>query len=162
TRIQTFMQRYPQASSHTVAINYRSTPLIVSSADNFAHQELGARRIAKNPQAAGNAAPSEMRVLWFNTRNDEADWVVAKIRDLLSKEYVEPDGPRRALTRADFAILMRSTRQSEPNDNPPRHVPFTRRLAQAGIDYSLEAGGGLFERPHVALLRDVFELLRNG
>jgi DNA helicase-2/ATP-dependent DNA helicase PcrA len=57
---------------------------------------------------------------------------------------------------------MRSTRQNEPNNSPPRHVAFTARLTQAGIPYTLEAGGGLFDRPEVALLRDTFELLRNG
>jgi DNA helicase-2/ATP-dependent DNA helicase PcrA len=162
TRIQTFIQRYPQASSHTLAINYRSTQLIVSSADHFAHQELGAQRIAKMPRAAGNAAPSELRNLWFNVRSDEAQWVVDKIVELLGTEYTEPNGQRRGLTPADFAILMRSTRQNEPNDSPPRHAAYTDRLIAAGIDYSLEAGGGLFDRPHVALLRDAFELLRNG
>lgn len=162
TRIQTFMQRYPQASSHTLAINYRSTQLIVGSADNFAHQELGAQRIAKAPRAARSATPNELRNLWFTVRDDEAQWVVDKIVELLGTEYVEPTGERRGLTPADFAILMRSTRQNEPNDNPPRHVAFTDRLSAAGIDYSLEAGGGLFDRPHVALLRDSFELLRAG
>lgn len=162
TRIQTFQQRFQNASTHTLAINYRSTPLIVSSADNLAHQELGAQRIAKNPVAAANAVPSELRVLWFSDRAEEADWVLEKIQQLLGTRYVEADGTARGLTPADFAILMRSTRQNEPNDHPPRHVAYTSRLHQFGIPYALEAGGGLFDRPHVAVLRDLFESLRNG
>jgi DNA helicase-2/ATP-dependent DNA helicase PcrA len=162
TRIQTFKTRYPQAAEHTLAVNYRSTPLIVRVADAFAHQELGAQRISKSPTAANDLSPSEMRVLRFNTRDDEAGWVTAKIAELLGTEYVETNGTRRGLTPADFAILMRSTRQHEPNGHPPRHAAFTMRLAALGIPYSLEAGGGLFDRPHVFILRDGFELLRTG
>ena len=162
TRIQTFMSRYAAASTHTLAVNYRSTKLIVRSADHFAHQELGPQRIEKNPTAAADASPSEMRSLWFDNRDDEADWIVAKIGELLGKEYIETDGSRRGLTPADFSVLMRSTRTNEPNGNSPRHVAYTNRLNAARIQYSLEAGGGLFDRPHVALLRDVFGLLRSG
>jgi DNA helicase II / ATP-dependent DNA helicase PcrA len=162
TRIQTFAQRFPGATTHTLAINYRSTPLIVRSADAFAHAELGANRIVKNPEANVTDQPNEFRSLWFDTRDDEADWIVRKIRELLGTRYREANGAVRGLTPADFAILMRSTRTPESNGNPPRHVPFTSRLEQQGIQYSLEAGGGLFERPHVQLLRDAFELFRAG
>jgi DNA helicase-2/ATP-dependent DNA helicase PcrA len=162
TRIQTFKDRYPAAAEHTLGVNYRSTPLIVRSADRFAHEELGALRIPKTPKAHTDLSPSEMRVLWFDDRDDEADWVLTKIIELLGTEYVEHDGKKRGLTPSDFAILMRSTRQNEPNGNPPRHVAYTLRLLTANLPFTLEAGGGLFERPHVAMLRDLFELLREG
>lgn len=162
TRIQTFRDRFPAASQHTLARNYRSTPLIVRSADAFAHAELGANRIVKNPQAAETDQPNELRSLWFDSRGEEAEWVVAKIEELLGTAYRESDGTIRGLTPADFAILMRSTRTAETGGNPPRHVPFTRRLAQRNIPFSLEAGGGLFDRPQVQVLRAAFELLRGG
>jgi DNA helicase-2/ATP-dependent DNA helicase PcrA len=162
TRIQTFAQRHRGATTHTLARNYRSTPLIVRSADQFAHSELGANRIVKNPQANETDQPNELRCLWFNVRDDEAEWVVSKIGQLLGTRYREANGNERGLTPADFAILMRSTRTPETNNNPPRHVPYTSRLEQRGIQYSLEAGGGLFERPHVQLLRAAFEMFRNG
>ncbi|HEU0142198.1 MAG TPA: ATP-dependent DNA helicase [Bryobacteraceae bacterium] len=162
TRIQTFTDRFPAASTHTLARNYRSTPLIVSNADAFAHAELGANRIVKNPQADDTDQPNEFRNLWFGTRAEEADWVANKIASLLGTAYREPNGTVRGLTPADFAILMRSTRTAETGGNPPRHVPFTSRLSDRGILFSLEAGGGLFDRPQVQLLRAAFELLRNG
>lgn len=162
TRIQTFEDRYPHSAKHTLAVNYRSTPLIVRTADRFAHEELGALRIPKNPKAHAAASPSEMRVLWFGTREQEAQWVVDKIRELIGTQFVEHNGKTRGLTPSDFAILMRSTRQNEPNGHPPRHVAYTARLQDAGLPFTLEAGGSLFERPHVAMLRDLFELLRDG
>ncbi|XBQ17628.1 MAG: ATP-dependent DNA helicase [Oceanicaulis sp.] len=162
SRIQTFTDRYPDAATHTLSVNYRSTPLIVRTADHFAHQELGAARIIKNPEAPETDQPNEFRTLWFDTRDDEADWVVAKINELLGTAYRESDGTVRGLTPADFAILMRSTRQPEPNNHPPRHVAYTARLTQSNIPYSLEAGGGLFDRPHVQVMRAAFDLLREG
>lgn len=162
TRIQTFTDRYANASSHTLGTNYRSTPLIVRQADAFARAELGAQRIVKNPQAVERAVPNEFRNLWFNNRDDEADWVIAKIQQLLGTAYTETNGTVRGLTPADFAILMRSTRTAETGGNPPRHTPFTARLTQAGVPFSLEAGGGLFARPHVQALRAAFELFRQG
>lgn len=162
TRIQTFTQRHPNASDHTLGTNYRSTPLIVHSADAFAHAELGAQRIVKNPQALETDQPNEFRSLWFDHRNDEAEWVAEKIGELLGTRYVENDGTVRGLTPADFAILMRSTRTPETGGNPPRHNAYTSRLDQRGTPFSLEAGGGLFDRPHVQILRESFSLFRNG
>ena len=162
TRIQSFDTRYPDASIHTIGTNYRSTPLIVSSADQFAHEELGAQRIVKNPAAQPITEPNEFRNLWFDDRDTEAEWVVSKIQELVGTNYVENDGTERGLTPADFAILMRSTRTAETGGNPPRHVPFTSRLDAAGIPFSLEAGGGLFDRAHVQVLREAFEIFRNG
>ncbi len=162
TRIQTFADRYPNATDHTLAKNYRSTPLIVEMSDHFAHQELGANRIVKNPEANETDQPNEFRSLWFETRDDEADWVIQKIQELLATAYLEDDGVVRGLTPADFAILMRSTRQPETGGNPPRHFAYTSRLAEQDVPFSLEAGGGLFDRPHVQLLRSAFDLFRDG
>lgn len=78
----------------------------------------------------------------------------------MGTRYEESDGSVRGLTPGDFAILMRSTRVSEQNDSP-RHAAFTQALEARGIPYSLEAGGGVFDRPQVSVLRDTFELLRN-
>lgn len=159
TRIQTFPDRFPDGSRHTLSRNYRSTPLIVNSADHFAHEELGAQRFEKNPTAVEVDPPHEFRKLWFDTRQEEAEWVANKIRDLLGTAYREGDRIR-GLTRADFAILMQSTRTAETQSNDPRHQAYTAALGN--IPFSLESGGGLFERPHVSVLRDGFELLRQG
>jgi DNA helicase-2/ATP-dependent DNA helicase PcrA len=161
-----FDTRYPNCSRHDLTHNFRSTQPIVESADAFAAQELGATRLAKNPTALNPAGPRDFRVLWFPDRPTEADWVANRIGSLLGTEYVEHGGTVRGLTPADFAILMRSTRMEEQGGAGPRHRAFTDALTVAaggaGIPFSLEAAGGIFDRPHVAVLRDTFELLRNG
>jgi DNA helicase-2/ATP-dependent DNA helicase PcrA len=156
-----FQQRYPACAVHTLAQNFRSTQPIVQASDAFAAATLGPSRMVKNPVAANNRIPQDFRVLWFDTRPAEADWVAYRIQALLGTAYAEPDGTVRGLTPADFAILMRSTRQPEQN-GVPRHAAFTDALTALGITFSLEAGGGPFDRPQVGVLRSTFELLRNA
>jgi DNA helicase II / ATP-dependent DNA helicase PcrA len=160
-----FENRYAGAARHNLTHNFRSTPAIVDTAEAFAAAELGATRLAKNPTADAAPGPRDYRVLWFPDRPAEATWVVDMIESLLGTEYVERDGSVRGLTPADFAILMRSTRMDE-SGGAPRQAAFTSALTAArggaGIPFSLEAAGGIFDRPHVAVLRDTFGLLRSG
>jgi len=165
--ILTFQQRYPNSTSHTLSHNYRCMKAIVEASDEFVSAELGAARMSKNPTADQPQGAYDFRNLWFDTRDSEANWVANKIRQLLGTKYIERDGSTRGLTPADFAILMRSTRSTYRDRKTglvglPRHAPFTQALQNIGIDYSLESGGSIFDRAHVAALRDGFELLRNG
>lgn len=159
--ILSFSQRYPNCSTHTLSHNFRSTKAVVETADRFAAEELGATRIAKNPQAEDPNGPRDFRNLWFADRAGEAEWVAERIKALLGSAYLERDGTIRGLTPGDVAILMRSTR-SAGSDGSPRHAAFTNALAASDIPYSLEAGGAVFDRPQVAVLRDSFGLLRDG
>lgn len=161
TNILTFQHRYPNGSRHTLRANFRSTPLIVNTADAFAHAELGATRYVKNPHAVHDHNPQDFSALWFNGRLQEAEWVADRIQTLLGKKYIENNGTIRGLTPADFAILMRSTR-GEEQDGSFRHTAFTNALTFREIPLSLEAGGSIFDRGEVAVLRNCFELLRAG
>ena len=155
-----FNQRYPNCSVHTLPHNFRSTRAIVESADTFAGQELGPSRIPKHPTADDPSGPRDFRVLWFDSRTDESEWVASQVEELVGKCYTERQGEPRGLTPGDFAILMRSVRTR--SKGIARHQAFTDALASRGIPFTLEAGGGLFDRPQVEVLRTTFELLRDG
>lgn len=162
--ILTFANRYAGAASHTLNVNFRSTEPIVRTADEFAAAELGPTRLVKSPIAFQTVDPRDYRTLWFDTRATEAEWVAERIQHLLDTEYLETVGGTavtRGLTPADFAILMRSTATKE-QDQSPRHAAFTAALEARNIPYSLEAGGSVFDRAHVAILREAFELLRES
>jgi DNA helicase-2/ATP-dependent DNA helicase PcrA len=162
--ILTFTARHPAASQHTLATNFRSTRAVVDSSDHFAAAELGAGRLPKNPvaDARHDGLPSDFRNVWFPDRVTEAGWVAERASSLLGTRYVERDGVVRGLTPGDFAILMRGRPGRQDSDGRPRHAAFTAALDRLGIPYSLEAGGGIFDRPEVAALRATFELLRDG
>ncbi|XUX00417.1 MAG: ATP-dependent DNA helicase [Dehalogenimonas sp.] len=162
SNILTFTERYPECDTpHTLAFNFRSTEPIVQASSDFIAAELGPERITKHPTAGSDRNPSDFRNLWFQTRSEEANWVVNRLSSLLGTKYIETSGAIRGLTPGDFAILMRSTRQAEQTGDP-YHEAFTSALTTAGIPFTLESGGGVFERPHISALRDVFELLRDG
>ncbi|MDE0665978.1 MAG: ATP-dependent DNA helicase [Acidimicrobiaceae bacterium] len=158
--IISFDQRYPDSSAHTLPHNFRSTRAIVESADAFAQQELGAKRIPKTPTADDPEGPRDLRVLWFDTREAESDWVASRIENLISTSYIERNGETRGLTPGDFAVLMNSVRSR--SNGITRHQAFTDALTARGIPFTLDAGGGLFDRPQVEVLRTTFELLGEG
>ena len=162
SNILEFRDRYPDCSSHTLARNFRSTEPIVQASDAFVAAELGPRRFFKEPVAHANRIPQDCRVLsLFPDRETEAVWVAERIKALLKTAYQEEGAAEcRGLTPADFAILMRSTRQQEMDGNP-RCAAFTQALTDLGIPFSLEAGGVPFERVQTAVLRDTFELMRD-
>lgn len=161
TNILEFSDRHPGTSEHTLSTNFRSTPPIVEAADSFIAGELGPSRIDKDPQAEPYDGPRDLRRLWFEDRPAEATWVAERIELLLGSSYEEKSGRIRGLTPSDFAILMRSTRMEE-QAGPPRHAAFTSALEGLGIPFSLEAGGSVFDRAQVRVIREAFELLRDS
>ena len=162
SNILEFEQRYSNCSQHTLSQNFRSTKPIVEASDAFVVATLGPSRIPKAPTAYADKLPQDFRVLWFPDRMTEAEWVARRIDELLGTAYDDNgNGTVRGLTPADFAVLMRSTRQPEQNGSP-RHVAFTAALKNKGIPFSLEAGGGPFDRPQTEVLRSTFELLRDN
>ena len=154
-----FMERNPNANEHVLSHNFRSTPLIVSSADKFVRAELGANRLLKEPTADHGQGPEQVGVFRFADRPSEAAWVANRISALMGTSY-EDDGEIRGLTAADFAILMRSTGANEQDDSS-RSSAFTRALESRDLPYTLEAGGSVFARRQVAMLQEAMELLRD-
>ena len=159
SNILTFENRNQDASAHTLAHNFRSTPLIVHSADDFVRAELGANRLSKDPTADQGRGPSQLGAFRFEDRQTEAEWVAKRIAAMLGMSY-DDEGLIRGLTPADFAILMRST-GAEEQDGSSRSLAYTMALEADSIPYTLEAGGSVFSRPLVAVLREAMELLRN-
>lgn len=164
--ILSFQERYPDCSIHILSTNFRSTSSIVNASDAFIQQELSTVRYSKKPKSNNDGNINDFKSLWFESREEEAEWVAKRINALVGTKYVEynADGSvreTRGLTPADFAILFRSIRRSyNPNNLPPRHHEFTSALKKIGIAYSLDAEGGIFERPHAVAIRSTMELLR--
>ncbi len=165
--ILSFQGRYPHCTIHILSTNFRSTQAIVNASDIFIQQELSTARYSKNPVSNSDGNISDFKSLWFDTRENEAKWVANRISALLGMKYVEYNADRserevRGLTPADFAILFRSIKRSiNPNNLPHRHHEFTNALRDIGIAYSLDAEGGIFDRPHAQAIRDTMELLRS-
>ncbi|HJV47138.1 MAG TPA: ATP-dependent DNA helicase [Bacillota bacterium] len=155
-----FDQQYPNCSTHTLSTNFRSTSAIVSSSDRFIQLELSTARIGKTPVANSDGNIQHFGNLWFETKQDEAEWIARRINQLLGTKYIEGDGSERGLTKSDFAILMRSVQGGTRNGGAPYHRDYTNSLSDADINYIIEAEGSIFERLHARTLRDAMGLLR--
>lgn len=156
-----FDQRYPNCSIHTLSTNFRSTNSIVTASDRFIQLELSTSRIEKSPTSNSDGNIHHFGNLWFDTKQDEADWIARRINELMGIKYIESDGTVRGLTKADFAILMRSVQGGTRNGGAPYHRDYTNALTDADIDYIIEAEGSIFERLHARVLRDAMGLLRS-
>ena len=154
-----FDQRYPNCAVHTLSINFRSTNTIVDVSNRFIQLELGPNRMDKSPISNSDGNINHFGNLWFDTREEEANWVVQRINDLIGTLYIESNGEERGLTKSDFVIQMRSVQGGRRNGQP-YHRAFIDALSQLGIDYIIEAEGSIFERPHSFVLRGSMELLR--
>lgn len=162
--ILSFDKRYDNCAIHKLNTNFRSSKIIVDTANNFVQQELSTARYDKTPTSFSDGNVGDFKSVWLDTRQDEAEWVANRIEVLLGTEYVEKydeDGKpidSRGLTPADFAILFRGIKGSY--GAPPKHLEFTQALKDKGILYSLESEGGIFERPYAVAIRDIMEILR--
>jgi DNA helicase-2/ATP-dependent DNA helicase PcrA len=156
-----FDQRYPTCSTHTLSTNFRSTNSIVTASDRFIQLELSTARIDKTPTSNSDGNIQHFGNLWFDTKQDEAEWIARRINELIGTKYIEGNGTERGLTRADFAILMRSVQGGTRNGGAPYHRDYTNALTDADIDYIIEAEGSIFERLHARVLREAMGLLRS-
>lgn len=159
-----FNKRYEDVAVHRLLVNFRSTEAIVNGANNFVQQTIGLVRMSKEIKSFSDGNIQDLRKLWFDDREEEAEWVAQRIESLIGTKYVEgknPDGTEkcRGLTYGDFAILLRSIRNSN-GDN--RDKQFADALTRHGIPFKTSGEGGIFDRPYAACIRDSMELLRES
>lgn len=162
--ILTFGERYEDAAVHRLLVNFRSTESIVNGANNFVQRTISLVRLNKEIKSFSDGNIQDLRKLWFDDREEEAEWVAQRIKSLIGTKYVEgvnPDGTEkcRGLTYGDFAILLRSIHNSN-GDN--RDKQFADALTKHGIPFKTSGEGGIFDRPYAVCVRESMELLREA
>ncbi|SFA75541.1 DNA helicase-2 / ATP-dependent DNA helicase PcrA [Cohnella sp. OV330] len=160
--ILTFGKRYSEVSVHRLLVNFRSTAAIVDGANNFVQRTISLVRLSKEIKSYSDGNIQDLRKLWFEDREDEAEWVAQRIKSLIGTTYVEgmnSDGTEkcRGLSYSDFAILIRSIQNSN-GDN--RDKQFADALTRHGIPYKTTGEGGIFDRPYAVCVQQAMELLR--
>lgn len=162
--ILTFNKRYTDVAVHRLLVNFRSTEAIVNGANNFVQRTISLVRLSKEIKSFSDGNIQDLRKLWFDDREEEAEWVAQRIESLVGTKYVEginPDGSEkcRGLTYGDFAILLRSIHNSN-GDN--RDKQFAEALTRHGIPFKTSGEGGIFDRPYAICVRESMELLREA
>lgn len=162
--ILTFKDRYPSVSVHRLLVNFRSTKAIVETANSFIQSTIPIERLPKAITYHADGNIQDLRKLWFDEREEEAQWVAERIQSLIGTTYIEynADGSeksRRGLTYSDFAVLLRGI-HSRNGDN--RDVQFVNAMRNLDIPVKTTGEGGIFDRPYAQCILGIMELLRDN
>ncbi len=136
--IITFASRYPKVKTIPFNDNFRSSPAIVEAA-----RKMIEKIPARLPKAMGstNAQPAQegdVLALSFKSPEEEAKWIVSKIKTLLGTPYKDKqDADPRGITYSDMAVLLRSVRRDAR--------PIVNALAKADIPFIVGGMDGLFD-----------------
>ena len=143
--ILAFEKKYPQAKIFKLETNYRSTPEILSLANNIISNNLN--QYEKNlqsiqpfgsPSTTLRVAQGKPELHAFADQSEEAEFIANRIEELLG-EGIEAD---------KIAVLFRAAYHSQA---------LEMELVKRGIDYDYRGGVRFFERAHI---KDVLAYLR--
>lgn len=147
-----FPKNYPDAHSHVLADNFRSTVGVVETARTIAEGNLN--RVPKELRSASHHEwrRGDLLALGFKTPQEEATWIVRKMQELHGTPWRDkPDGPVRGLTWSDMAVLLRSVRKDGG--------AIVAALKAAGIPVVAQGMTGLFEPPEAEAVAVSFDYL---
>lgn len=147
--IISFPERYEKygVTTETLDINYRATEALVSTADRFIRNN--SNRVAKNMIAyeKQNRKFEEGDIVQhhFDTDNEEFDFILQSMRNLLNTDFTDKHGTTYALSYHDMSILVST------NEDAARIVQF---LEENDIPCIADSGTSVFERPLVSFAVD--------
>jgi len=146
-----FQDRYPNVTYVNMADNFRSSYGVVTTSRLVA--ERNRRRLNKK-MSSKNAhpySPGDILALGgFQSPEDEAKWIVGKIKALQGVPFLDIDKIR-GLTYSDCAIILRSTKNSAS--------PIIEALNSESIDFNIKGANRFFYTPETKAAKGIFEYL---
>jgi len=136
--IMTFPERHPGATLYKIETNYRSSPEILTFANDILVHQAEGQGYDKTLRAARQSHQRPYFVPAIDAQN-EARLVVRRIQILLGNEEYRP---------RDIAVLYRSHYQS---------VALQKELFMQAVPYTITSGVRFFEKAHI---KDMVALLR--
>lgn len=149
SNILNFQKRYPAVSVYKLEINRRSHDGVVAAGRLLI--EINKPRLPKSIKDKGvNSEPGDLFKLTFETQEEEIQWIVKRISQLVGTEYL--DGSQiRKLKFSDIALLFRSISYEAG--------PYLDALKSAGIPVVFSGAGGLFDRTEVRSIMQTLEYI---
>jgi len=143
SNILVFMEDYKNAKTVVLTKNYRSTQTILDKSYQLIKcndpDTLEAKlKIPKNLKSVRGETGKDIKIIWADRVENEAETVAEEIKDLTTNRY----------SFKDIAILVRANDHSEP---------FARALARYNIPYQFLGPGYLFRKPEI---KDLIAYLR--
>jgi DNA helicase II / ATP-dependent DNA helicase PcrA len=148
--IITFQKRYPKVEVHPLDVNRRSHDTIVKTAEQLVLRN-NPNRLQKTIKDKGvKSEKGDLFKILFTRQEEEIEWIVAKIKALVGKEYVDGDKVRK-LKYSDFAFLFRSISNEAG--------PYIQALKDAEIPVLYAGVGGLFDTDEVRSIIRLMEYI---
>lgn len=136
-----FKDRYTDAKVINLDYNYRSNKTIVDKANRFIEQFYGTYEYY-SPSIASNQSECKIDVNKVSTREDEAKYVVRKIKELISN----------GVNGKDISVLYRNNIQSMNVEN---------ELKLNNIEYDIDDKNNFFKRKEIDCILSLLRLIDN-
>jgi DNA helicase-2/ATP-dependent DNA helicase PcrA len=139
--------------TETIEENYRSSEGVVNGARGVIENN-NPDRLPKVMRSFGNQpfARGDLLCQQFADPDDEVAWIAAKIVDMLGTPFVDKPGtPSRGLAPSDFAVLVRSAKQTAG--------PVVAALREANLPVVVVGMTGLFEQPEILASVALFDFM---
>ncbi len=152
TNIITFGDRYRNVTQIQLQDNFRSSVGVVETARDFVGQNK--ERLPKDmlPTDAQRYEEGDIVALKAQSPEDEANYIVNTIRQLIGVAFQQPEGDR-GLSYSDCAILLRSVKSNAG--------PIVESLKAAGVPAIVVGMNRLFDTPEAQASRQLFYFLVN-
>ena len=151
--ILTFADRYPGVRTATIDDNFRSSQGVIDAASTVIEfNEPDRLQKAMRFAGAEPYALGDLLGLSFESPEQEAAWIAAKVRELVGVPFADkPDEAPRGLSYSDFAVLLRSAKQDA--------APIVKALRDAKLPVLVVGMTGLFETPEAQAAASIFHFM---
>lgn len=149
--IRDFIKRYPNVNRTDLKVNFRSSEGITEVAKQVI--ENNSNRLPKqmNSNHSQIYEDGDILALEFNTREEEINFIISKIKQLLQSNYKKND-IEYGLNLDDMVVLVSSVKK----------IPeLIRRFRTENIEVLVEGTQELFQTKEISLLVKTFEILFN-
>jgi DNA helicase-2/ATP-dependent DNA helicase PcrA len=137
-----------------LAANFRSTERIIKLANGWARTIGRVRSMSSPDMTYGRVRRKDFdrthtAAIAFSDHDEEAEWIAATIKKLVSKKSVESGAAHdtetgeRGISYADVAVLLRSSNDART---------YMTELERQGVPAVVRAGPDLFSQPEVLLM----------
>ena len=131
--------------------NFRATPRLIELANRWSDTITTPGTLASPPMLHGRTArddldPTHVASLHFGSREDEAEWIAATVRELVDASegaaHDKDEASERGIGLSDIALLVRSSSDVRT---------YMSALEDRGVPSIVRAGPDLFAQPEVLL-----------
>lgn len=139
-----FSKRFPDVRTVRLERNFRSTKGIIPLANDYIGSNVDRLEKSMIPVEGKRSKylRQDIQYYHFKDEDEQAGFIAGKIRELEGADFLEKDGTSYGLTLGDMAIIVRA------NADIRKLLP---QLEAAGIDYVVDSGETVFDRPIVEI-----------